>query len=128
MFQKAKGITKNTSNNHTEHVISNIIQRLHFEQGTENVIALQESQIKSLSAAVGPMKNTVFPQSMLNKVSEHYQAHLEQISDYLLCGPGVYGGRKHLRAYYFLTVVVPKKNTEMMVPPYNLSGLCQLLT
>ena len=87
MFQQVKGITKATSNNHTEQIISNIIQRLHYEQGPENVIALQEGQIKALSRAVGPMKNTVFP---LDKIPEHYQAHLEQISDYLICGPGVW--------------------------------------
>lgn len=90
MFQQAKGITKATSNNHTEHVISNVIQRLHFEQGVENEIASQETQIKSLAQALGPMENTVFPHSMLEKVSEHYQAHLERISDFLLRGPGVW--------------------------------------
>ena len=36
------------------------------------------------------MKNTVISQSILNKVSEHYQAHLEKISDYLLPGPSVW--------------------------------------
>ena len=79
MFQRAKGITKATSNNYTEHVISNIIQRLDFEQGAEDVIASQESQVKSLSKAIGPMENTVFPHSMLESISEHYQAHLERI-------------------------------------------------
>ena len=42
-FQHAKGITKATSNNHTEHIITNVIRRLQFEQGPENVIATQES-------------------------------------------------------------------------------------
>ena len=36
------------------------------------------------------MENTVFSHSMLAKISEHYQAHLERISDYLLVGPGVW--------------------------------------
>ena len=57
VFQQSKAITKGTSNNHPEHVISNIIQRLAFKQGTEKVIACQESGIK---LAVGPMENTVF--------------------------------------------------------------------
>ena len=90
MFQQVKGITKGTSNNHPDHVILNIIHRLHFEQGTDQVIASQESQIKSLSKALGPMKNTIFPESMLKNVSEHYQAHLERISDYVLPGPGIW--------------------------------------
>lgn len=36
------------------------------------------------------MQNTIIPQSVLQKFSEHYQAHLERISDYLLPGPGVW--------------------------------------
>ena len=90
IFQQAKGITKGTSNNHPQHVVNDILQRLRYEQGTENTIASQESQIKSLSLAVGPMENTVFPYSMVSKISEHYQAHLERIGDYLLLGPGVW--------------------------------------
>ena len=81
IFQQAKGITKGTSNNHPQQILSNIIQRFHYERGSENVIATQESQIKSLSAALGPMENTVFPTSMLHDAAQHYQAHLEQIGD-----------------------------------------------
>ena len=36
------------------------------------------------------MKNTIFPQSLLDSAAEHYQAHLERIGDYLLPGPGVW--------------------------------------
>ena len=87
IFQQAKGITKGTSNNHPQHIISNILQRFHFERGSENVIATQESQIKLLSTALG---NTIFPKSMLQNAAQHYQAHLEQISDYLIHGPDVW--------------------------------------
>ena len=91
MFQQAKSITKGTSNNHPQHIISNIVQRLHFEQGTaESVIASQESQIKALSAKVGPMENTIISHSVMCEGSVHYQAHLERISDYLVLGPGVW--------------------------------------
>ena len=34
--------------------------------------------------------NTVFPTSMLHDAAQHYQAHLEQIGDYLIQGPGVW--------------------------------------
>ena len=93
IFQQAKGITKGTSNHHPEHIISNIIQRLSFERGTHSDIASQESQIKSISAAVGPMENTIFSNSILENSSEHYQAHLERVSDYLVPGPGVWWKR-----------------------------------
>lgn len=90
IFQQLKGITKGTSNNHPDHIITNIIQRLAYEEGSEKVIACQESQIKSISSAVGPMQNTIFPHSMMQNVSGHYQAHLERIGDYLVPGPGVW--------------------------------------
>lgn len=41
--------------------------------------------MKSLSKAVGPMENTV-----MEIASEHYQSHFERITDYLLCGPGIW--------------------------------------
>ena len=90
MFQKAKGITKATSNNHAQQVITNIIQRLQFEEGAEGVIASQESQVKSFSLGVGPMKNTFIPTALLHQIPDYYQSHLERIGDYLLCGPGVW--------------------------------------
>jgi hypothetical protein len=90
MFQRAKGITKATSNNHAQHVITNVIERLQFEEGSESVIATQESQVKSLALGIGPMQNTFFPTSLLDQIPGHYQSHLEHISDYLLPGPGVW--------------------------------------
>lgn len=36
------------------------------------------------------MRNTVFPKSMLDRIPQHYQAHLERISDFLIHGPGVW--------------------------------------
>ena len=87
MFQQAKALTKGTSNNHPQNVISNIIKRLQFER-TGDAILSQESGIKSLSAAVGSMRNTIIPKSLLD--TQHYQAHLERISDFLIHGPGVW--------------------------------------
>ena len=92
IFQQAKGITKGTTNNHAEHIITNIINRLQFEESGDS-IATQESEIKSLAKAVGPMKNTVIPQKIMDSYSAHYQAHLERISDYLIPGPGVWWKR-----------------------------------
>lgn len=86
-FQQAKAITRCTSNYHGDHIITNVLERLHFEQ-TQDSIGIQKNEIKSLSAIVGPMKNTVIPTSIMNNLSSQYQAHLERISDYLICGPG----------------------------------------
>ena len=92
VFQQAKGITKATTNHNPNHVITNIIQRLHYEKDCDT-IALQESEIKTLAKALGPMRNTVIPNYILDQMSTYYQAHLERISDYLAPGPGVWWRR-----------------------------------
>lgn len=87
MFQQTKALTKRTSNNHPDNIITNVIKRLQFEQVGDAILS-QESQIKSFAATVGPMRNTVIPKSMLD--THHYQAHLERINDFLIHGPGVW--------------------------------------
>ena len=92
LFQQAKGISRDTTNHHVEHVIPNIIQRLQFEVSSSS-IKDQESEISALGKAVGPMTNSFIPQEIMDKFSAHYQAHLERISDYLVPGPGIWWRR-----------------------------------
>ena len=92
IFNRVKQITKATSNKQPNHIISNIIQRLHFEQKerSNDSVAIQESEVEVLAAAVGPMPNTTIKTAMMSEASSHYQAHLERISDFLLPGRGVW--------------------------------------
>ena len=92
LFQQAKGISKRTTNHHAEHVITNIVQRLQFEESHDSA-AVQETQIASLAKAVGRMKNTVITKDLMDKYSSHYQAHLERISNYLVLGRGIWWRR-----------------------------------
>ena len=89
MFQQAKGISKGTTNHNPNLIITNIIQRLHFEKKCD-AVSTQESEIKVFARALGRMRNTLIPNHILEKKSSHYQAHLERISDYLATGPGVW--------------------------------------
>ena len=91
IFNQVKQITKATSNKQPNHIISNIIQRLHFDQKerSNDSVAIQESEVEVLAAAVGPMPNTTIKTAM-SEASSHYQAHLERISDFLLPGHGVW--------------------------------------
>lgn len=61
MFQRAKGITKATSNYHGQHVITNVSERLQFEEGSADVIESQESEVKYFALGVGAMKNSFPP-------------------------------------------------------------------
>ena len=92
VFGQIKQITKETSNQSPNHIITNIMQRLYFEEKNRQVnpIAIQESEIERLAATVGPIPNTCFSIDFITTHSSAYQAHLERIGDYLLQGPGVW--------------------------------------
>ena len=62
VFGQIKQITKETSNQSPNHIITNIMQRLYFEEKNRQVnpIAIQESEIERLAATVGPIPNTCF--------------------------------------------------------------------
>ena len=91
MFGQCKSITRSTSNHHANHVITNILVRIHEEQklhDVSNTIKKQESEVQTLAGILHHKKNTVIPQAWLHNKSIHYQAHLERIGDYLLQGQG----------------------------------------
>ena len=93
MFGKAKQITRGTSSLKANHIITNIMTRLHAEtQATcdESPLAIQEGEVHKLARALGPAQNTVIPYSWLEQNPSLHQAHLERSSDFLLPGPGVW--------------------------------------
>ena len=91
MFGQAKQITKSTSCLRPNHVITNIITRVHAEAKAEsNTLKFQEGEIHNLAQVLGPASNTVIPQVWIHTNPTLHQAHLERISDFLLSGPGVW--------------------------------------
>ena len=90
MFSQVKQISKTTSNQNTENIITNAIKRLHYEQHSkhEDTVAVQESEVEKLGKVTGKISNTHFTREIMKSAS--YQAHIERISDYLICGPGVW--------------------------------------
>ena len=92
MFGQCKAITRTTSNQHTNNIITNILVRAHYEQkrSETNTLQEQESEVFKLAQALPAKVNTVIPLEWSEHSSVHYQAHLERISDYLLHGPGVW--------------------------------------
>lgn len=94
LFGQCKAITRNTSNQQTSNIITNILIRLSSERQvrdtTSNTMQEQESEVSKVAKALPPKQNTVIPLAWLQHSSVHYQAHLERIGDYLLQGKGVW--------------------------------------
>ena len=89
-FGQCKAITRATSNQHTEHIISNIMVRLHYEKkkNASSTVQTQEGEVSKLVKVLPPKKNTLIPFNWIEKSPMHYQAHLERIVVYLLQGQG----------------------------------------
>ena len=90
-FSTINAISKATSNGHPEHIIPNCIIRAQAEQKfrcKKSCFADQQSKIGKFATHLPDLPDTVIPQELLE--SEVYQAHLEQIGDFLLCGKGVW--------------------------------------
>ena len=94
-FGQLKQITKATSNNHPNNVITNMLVCLHEEGKGKNVITIenQESEINKLASTICTKENTVVPFDWYSKHSLQHQTHLERISDFLLPGHGVWWQR-----------------------------------
>ena len=95
-------VITSTSNNHPNHVIENIIQRVQIEGECEykEQNKREESEIHKLSAALGRRKNTIFSTTFMDEQALQYQAHLERIGDFL-CLVREYGGRVFLKGSNF---------------------------
>ncbi|KAK3709657.1 hypothetical protein QZH41_010994 [Actinostola sp. cb2023] len=93
IFNSIKQITKQTSNNHPRQIITNLFIRLQAEkemglQGDD--VSQQQAHISNLARSLPPATNTHIPLSIIKKHSREWQAHLQQISDYLKEGEGVW--------------------------------------
>ena len=90
-FAQCKAITRATSNQHTEHIIKNVLLRLHYEKDKKtSIVQTQESEISKYAGILPLTKNTQIPFEWLEQFPVHYQAHLERIGDYLSQGIGVW--------------------------------------
>jgi hypothetical protein len=92
MFHHIKLITKRTSNYSNDQVIPNIMIRLQAEKqmAQREDASKQDAHISTLSKALSPLRNTRIPISTIKKFQREWQAHLQEISDFLLEGEGVW--------------------------------------
>ena len=94
MFGQCKAITRNSSNQHTDHIIPNILVRLQYEQQRRETaittLQAQENEVSKLAQILPPKTNTLIPNYWMENCPIHYQAHLERIGDYLIQGQGIW--------------------------------------
>ena len=91
MFGQASNITKQCSNNQPQHVIDNATLRIQAESTRlMKTVQQQEGEVKKLAATWNNPGNTFFSFEEIETNTLLFQSHLERISDYLLCGPGVW--------------------------------------
>ena len=93
-FNTLQGITKLT-NRRPGDVITPSLVRLQTEQQMAetrrgNAVKAQESQISKYYKALPPFPNTIIPNRYIVRNPKEYQAHLQSISDFLICGEGVW--------------------------------------
>ena len=90
-FSTINSISKSTSNGHPEHIIPNCIVRAQAERkfkSHKSCFVDQQSRIGKFARNLPDFPDTTIPCELLE--NELYQAHLEKISDFLLCGRGVW--------------------------------------
>ena len=90
-FNTINIISKSTPNGHPEHIIPNSIIRVQAERSfrsKKSALVDQQSKIGKFAKNLPDFPDTCISDELLS--TEIYQVHLEQISDFLLCGRGVW--------------------------------------
>ena len=82
-----------------------------MKQGERNAIQEQESQLGRLSKCLPKAENSIIPHRILLKYPYAYQAHLERISDFLLCGEGAWW-RHTVSGIEFFDVNTPDEDSR----------------
>ena len=80
-----------------------------MKQGERNAIQEQESRLGGLSKCLPKAENSIIPHRVLLKYPYAYQAHLERISDFLLCGEGAWW-RNTVSGIEFIDVNTPDED------------------
>ena len=92
-FGDLRPISKNTSNRQPSHVIDNAVLRFRAQQKyheKQNSFQRQESIVSQQTSLLNDNINTTIPITSIMKNPYKFQTHLQRISDFLLCGKGIW--------------------------------------
>ncbi|XP_048587473.1 uncharacterized protein LOC116615734 isoform X2 [Nematostella vectensis] len=93
-FNTFSAIAENTSSRRPGEIITPGLVRMQAElklaDQHRNTLSEQESKINSIAKSSSALSNLIIPNRYILRHPNDYQAHLERISDFLLCGEGVW--------------------------------------
>ena len=94
-FNTFSSISTATSSRRPGEIITPGIIRMQAEMTSEetkqrDTVKEQESRLGKLAQCLPPAQNTVIPHRIILKYPHVYQVHLEKVSDFLLCGEGIW--------------------------------------
>ena len=95
IFQQAKQIARSTTNRQPGKVVPTLLLHLQAKQLTGQLSSSYnhgEARVKRVAAALPSFPGTTVSESFVNGCcgNSSWQAHLERISHYLLCGEGIW--------------------------------------
>ncbi|KXJ13241.1 hypothetical protein AC249_AIPGENE7033 [Exaiptasia diaphana] len=91
-FDQIVDITKKTWNKQVEDLASNAFLHVQAEElikGKDEVQA-QDREIKRIASCLPTLSNSIVSKDLMTKKAKEWQAHLLQIADFLVPGPGVW--------------------------------------
>ena len=91
MFGQCRRIAENTTNRHPDNVIQQLMLRMQAKQNDSKRKPQNEETIVSKAALNLPhFDGTVIPHEFATKYADSWQAHLEKISHFLVCGKNIW--------------------------------------
>ena len=91
MFGQCRRIAENTTNRHPDNVIQQLMLRMQAKQNDSKRKPQNEETIVSKAALNLPhCDGTVIPHEFATKYADSWQAHLEKISHFLVCGKNIW--------------------------------------
>lgn len=107
MFGALKDITKRTSSMRPGEIEFNALIRLQEELKQKNPSHSHDKVVSKHAAQQSKLGNTVIKKDAMTKYSHHWQALLENISDYLVEGDGIWWRRLPNNNVEFFDIEVP---------------------
>lgn len=92
-FDQIVDITKKTWNKQVEDLTSNAFLHMQAEEMTKrkvDEVQVQERELRKLAAHLPTLGNLKVSKNVMLKQAKEWQAHLSQIADFLISGPGVW--------------------------------------
>ena len=94
-FNTFSSISLSTSSRRPGEIITPGLIRVQAEMKQADIsrrstIQEQESRLRKLSKCLPKAENSIIPHRVIIKYQSAYQAHLERVSDFLLCGEGIW--------------------------------------